>query len=354
MNKPNNVMRRGTILHIGAFSSCRFIWAMMIMSSHLTNVYLTLVMGSVDTYSYIFLLNGHYAATGFFVLSGFLIHMHYGEKIANSEISLKSCLSFTIKHVKKWYLLYLITMLPFLVWFGCNRHYAAKDLLLLIMNLCLAQTWLWGKDYSINGITWYLSCITFIYLLVPLVVKLYKKLINRNQRVIWPRWWLTLIVFFCMIYILQETPFAYKSPIFHFFQFCIGFFLYDAYRHVRPQSFTVSAIVILLQIFAYVAPPTAHIFLLDTVAAAAFVYVFSGKEHVLVLNHPILTRLGGYGVEIMLIHYPLVTILYGDLLPRFFRQNIYTALAEAFAIIIITLLLSIFYRKFCLKKIRQS
>lgn len=102
----------------------------------------------------------------FFVLSGFLLTLRYKEDYPQSRI--RDSLKFTYDHIKKLYLLYVITSiacLPFLIpkmhgdWLRILKR--------ILVNLLLIQTWFTKIDirYALNNPSWYLSAMVFIYAL---------------------------------------------------------------------------------------------------------------------------------------------------------------------------------------------
>lgn len=181
---------------IDSYTGIRFYWALTIIFCHLYWIY----EGIFYHGKYHFLKHGGFAVTGFFIVSGFLVCMHYGEKFVH--MSWKDGISFLCRHAKKWYLLYLVSMIPavFDTLFQCRGiteilKFCGK----LGMNLLLVQAWIPFHEYSINRVSWFLSCICAIYLVTPLLLYLNNRI--KNSRKI-----CTIIALVCIgvIYIMAD------------------------------------------------------------------------------------------------------------------------------------------------------
>ena len=98
---------------ITAFTGVRFFWAITIVICHIYLAYQQ-EWKEVGIYAN-FLPHGGWGVSSFFVLSGFLMCMHYGDKYKEHHTNVfKEGLVFLKSHVKKWYLLYIICMIPML------------------------------------------------------------------------------------------------------------------------------------------------------------------------------------------------------------------------------------------------
>ena len=108
----------------------------------------------------------------FFVLSGFLLTLRYKEDYPQSRI--RDSLKFTYDHIKKLYLLYVITSIACLPFLIPKRHGDwLRILKRILVNLILIQTWFTKIDirYALNNPSWYLSAMVFIYMLFPHIRK---------------------------------------------------------------------------------------------------------------------------------------------------------------------------------------
>lgn len=108
----------------------------------------------------------------FFVLSGYLVAYNY--RNAEFAYDLKSSFLYMLSKAKKFYFLQLLTFL--IVLFHMERHrfkYPSglsgfiRD---VFLNITLLKSGYDPAKFTFNGVTWFLSCILFIYLCVPFVI----------------------------------------------------------------------------------------------------------------------------------------------------------------------------------------
>lgn len=109
----------------------------------------------------------------FFMISGFLILLRYGDRITG----LRSYGSFLVRRLARFYPVYLVTFL-FFAGIGLALHAGLVtstqpgryDLALLWQNLFLLQAWGTTDQLSFNYVAWSLSAEWFCYLLLPVFV----------------------------------------------------------------------------------------------------------------------------------------------------------------------------------------
>lgn len=113
------------------------------------------------------------AVSGFIILSGFLNGYIYLNKY---KVNLKEIYSFTIKRIKKFYLLHVVMLFVSISYSGVFNYSKASEfvpfLKKLLANLTLTQSWINNKDiyFSFNGVTWFLSTYLFLTLItIPLL-----------------------------------------------------------------------------------------------------------------------------------------------------------------------------------------
>lgn len=112
----------------------------------------------------------------FFVLSGYLVAYNY--RNAEFAYDLKSSFLYMLSKAKKFYFLHFLTFL--IVLFHMERHgfkYPSglsgfiRD---VFLNITLLKSWYDPAKFTFNGVTWFLSCILFIYLCVPFVIHFFR------------------------------------------------------------------------------------------------------------------------------------------------------------------------------------
>ena len=120
--------------------------------------------------------NGDICVTFFFVLSGLVFSLGYGERF--KRLSLRDWAGFVWKRLKKLYPLYIVTILVMLAWDAVNYpnlalylRGQARDLLLAVTLTQTYFPWI-GTSMIYNGAAWFLSAMFAIYLVTPLLLRL--------------------------------------------------------------------------------------------------------------------------------------------------------------------------------------
>ena len=168
----------------------------------------------------------------FLVLSGFLMMYSYYDR--DLSCSLKDCITFSVKKIKRLYPLHIIMMaLPML--FSLRSiilNFSYKGLLdfiiQIILNITLLQAWVPVTKFyfSLNMVAWYLSVCLFIYAVFPFILRKFKKM--KMNKIIF----VGIIVFVCQIIVCillkffnpfsTSYYFTYIFPIFRLGDFVIG------------------------------------------------------------------------------------------------------------------------------------
>lgn len=172
----------------------------------------------------------------FFVLSGYLVAYNYGDR--EFDDSLKGCLSYAYKKVKKFYLLHFITFMLFLYnpLMQCIRGglTSSKQCTLFvnsILNITLLKSWYFPSAFSLNGVTWFLSTILFAYLLVPKTVMLLRKRDQSFYMILFSFLLITKMILDTYGYRFTHTFHAfslYTNPAYRFQDFLLGYVFYMA------------------------------------------------------------------------------------------------------------------------------
>lgn len=110
----------------------------------------------------------------FFMISGFLIMMRYGETLVRESGSYRA---FLIRRIARFYPLYLVTLLFFVIVacavnFGIvgTDHPGRYDWWSLPSNILLVQAWGFNDQLTFNYVSWCMSAEWFCYLALPVIV----------------------------------------------------------------------------------------------------------------------------------------------------------------------------------------
>ncbi len=190
---------------IGTLQSLRFIFMMMIFMSHFA--YRDICA---------FDAGGDCGVVFFFMLSGFVCSLGYGQQLHEGNFSYGT---FIWKRLKKFYPMHLLCLLVFLL----VSHAAFNEKVLL--NALLLQSWVPDADwyFSCNKVSWFLSSLMFCYVVFPWVYRVMSG-------------WFTLIVVFVYILVYWLTPYdrinvvLYVFPVVRFVDFYLGMLLCRLYE----------------------------------------------------------------------------------------------------------------------------
>ena len=196
---------------IGTLQSLRFIFVMMIFMSHFDY---RDIRG--------FDAGGDGGVAFFFMLSGFVCSLGYGQRICEGVFRYGD---FIWKRLKKLYPLHLFCLLFFLL-----VSQTTLDLKVLA-NALLLQSWVPDPDwyFSCNKVSWFLSSLLFCYVVFPWV---YRHLSE----------YLTLAVLTACAVVYRLTPYdrfnavLYVFPAVRFIDFYIGMLLYQFYERKKTLS----------------------------------------------------------------------------------------------------------------------
>lgn len=170
-----------------------------------------------------FISMGAIAMTGFFMLSGYILHQTY----INSNLT-------QIQEIKNFYLKRFITVLPlyYFVAIIYSLYGTAEDIVTMKENvllfpvelLCLQTTFSSLFAFTHNGGTWFISCIMMCYILFPFILNISQQLSNRSK--------IILAFFICVILLYAPivqyafgVSMIYENPFYRSIEFTVGVLL---------------------------------------------------------------------------------------------------------------------------------
>lgn len=212
---------------IGTLQSLRFIFVMMIFMSHFA--YRDICA---------FDAGGDCGVAFFFILSGFVCSLGYGQRIREGVFHYGD---FLWKRLKKLYPLHLLCLLFFLL-----VSQTTLDLKVLT-NALLLQSWVPAPEwyFSCNKVSWFLSSLLFCYVVFPFVYRHLSRYLT-----------LAVLLAYAAICLLipynQVNAILYVFPLVRFVDFYLGILLCQFYER-KPGMDVRNWIEVLLIVFLFLA-----------------------------------------------------------------------------------------------------
>ncbi len=243
---------------IQPLTSLRFFFAFMVFLSHMD--YSSVEKDSLGKpFNLFYFGEGYIGVSFFFILSGFILAYNYKQKLLHHIVTIKE---FWISRFARIYPLHLLTLLlaiPLTIqfMFTTSRLYG---ILKIVFNILLLQSFIPNADFyfSLNALSWSLSCEFFFYLMFPfLIIFLFTKKAGLLAALV------SIILIPVGIYFCNDTwlhPVFYINPLSRLVDFVIGILLFELFEknflrniYIHPTSATlmeVSSIFVFI-IFIY-------------------------------------------------------------------------------------------------------
>lgn len=360
---------------IDTLTSLRFFMIMLIVLSHFE--FLQRFKESALIYN-LFFKNAYFAVDFFFILSGFgMMYSYIARGECAEHFSVNGCLSYAVRHVRKIYKLYAITMLlciPLYCFYEVKARGIPLDDLLWVeikkmaISIPLLQSSLGMKAYShaFNGVAWFLSSIFCIYLVSPILLQWFRKIKSLKLASFFLTvCFLSIIVVRIFFSYIQENLFfddlVYGSPYCRVFYVALGmltakFFVLskDLFAPFLGNKieFVMLALMLAFILFKntfagfYLFSLTQAYISILLVIGACFVFAFQNGFVSKLLQMKRVKRLGQMAMYIFLIHYPIRGYL--DAIARFigFKDVEWVG----FLNVVITLILTFIFSSLVLNK----
>ena len=357
---------------IKSLQSLRFYIILLIFVTHLFFIQNIPVLSNI--YSKYF-SNGAIGVTFFFILSGFVIRLGYGEKF--KKITLKNYFNFIKKRIIKIYPIYIISIIIMFVFLQYLSSFEISHLISnikkLVLCIPLIQTLIPIQDInqSFNGAAWFLSSLFIIYLCTPFLLHLnYKNKDSLKSNII--KMFIIYVIYIILLFIIlkfvgdkYKISLMYCSPFLRIFQYYLGILLANIYllfkdKHKSNNSL-LEIVSIILFLILFIFTPTIskkigsilNIDYLSTMISYSIyifislftIYIFSFDKGIIskFLSNSINLYLGNISFYIYIIHLPLIEITYHFLVKyKLFITPIYYFLPIVY--LISTIGLSILYK----------
>lgn len=219
---------------------------------------------------------GVFGMSLFFVMSGFIIHYNYFDKIA--QFSWTNLYNFLVARFARLYPLFIFLVFTDIAIMQLNESFASGKLLSLPYFLTLSQTWFYHLidgiptfiPFSVANITWSISSEFLLYGFFPIMAYLLLKMQTKKRATM--VFGLSIILQFLAIWLLIQnkqnieqwalgffgeksveanTPAVYSfytwlsfnSPYIRFFEFAIGYGISNLLRAQGYTSMTYSKLI---------------------------------------------------------------------------------------------------------------
>lgn len=194
---------------INSLQSMRFLMALMIFHHHF------FIHPQIAQF-------GIFPVAFFFILSGFVMSLGYGEKVCDTNFNYWNYIKKRLIRIMPLNTLCLLLWLvvPIIVDFY-NHTFSTETYLLVVLDFFLIQSWFPDSSIycSCNAAAWFLSSILFCYIVFPPLIKILK---NRNGKLFVV---LLLIIYFVTVNFLPDNhlkDLIYNNPLFRCVDFVIG------------------------------------------------------------------------------------------------------------------------------------
>lgn len=266
-----------------------------------------------------------------------------------SKIRISDGIYFALNHIKKYYLLYILCNIPFVlakilkVIFWFDKEYFIQLIKSLVINGLLLQSVFPSFLTSINVSTWFLSCIMILYLFTPILLSINQVILNKKSPII------LIILLVPIIWSMSCLSFdTYHTPIYRVFQYFLGILIYDLSKSTYEMKHKSMWCILALigEVISYLIMGSyVPVSFMGTIATSVFIYIFSKAEDTRIyeaMSSNLLESAGKISVEIYLLHYPIVAL--GSIVFKIiFPINTLLTIIEIIFLFIVSLLAAYIY-----------
>ena len=174
---------------------------------------------------YSFFYDGHFAVTFFFILSGFLTYRSLIK--TDIKFNMMNSIKFMFKKLSKFYPLHILMLIIFLI-ISYMPGLFLKQIIYHLPNAFFISSYIPIRKiyFSGNGVSWYISTVTFSYLLSLLFIKIIKNLRYFGLKILIIGVYIFQLVIICFgIESEHHIWLFYVNPFFRSLDFFIGMIL---------------------------------------------------------------------------------------------------------------------------------
>lgn len=335
-------------MRIATFQSLRFVFIMLIVFSH--------IIGKSFDYG------GECGVSFFFMLSGFVLSLGYGDSVRVGQFSTRR---FFLRQLSKFYPLHLLMLVVFVVLDA--RLGIIYNWQHLLPSVLLLQSWIPYESYYFvaNGSSWFLCDVLFFYLLFSLAFRWLCGL-TLNRLLLLSG--VVLAVYLPLAFLIpieMVNSILYAAPWTRWIDFCIGILLCrlyqssvgDYYRvYLSQQGVSVATFYEMISVLWLVASFFMYEQLTPRLRCAALFWLFippiilyyslsdqKGGCVTRLLHHPILQWLGGISLEIYLVHMLVLRVVNSLMLSAGVENVVMTTTVSLMLIVLFAWLMKSFF-----------
>ena len=267
----------------------------------------------------------------FFVLSGFVINLGYGNKFA--VVEKKKYFIFMKKRLQKIYPLYFITMVIMFV--EAIRNVSTfedtiRNCVLFLLSIFMLQTLVPIQSIAqvFNGAAWFMSCLFVLYLCTPYLLKWNEKIRNNIKSTLLCGVGVIGIYEILILFVVPLVDEKYRiglvycSPYMRSFYCVFGILLGNIYIILKDKinncsvdkriiATCLEVISVISFIFTYIIVPNLEMkwsYLVFMLVSGMIIIIFAFEQGKVsdFLKKGFNTNLGNISFEFYLIHYPLI------------------------------------------------
>lgn len=263
----------------------------------------------------------------FFILSGFVMMIAYGNK---SVVTAKDYLK------NRFVRIYPVYFLALFVMFVLQIRTGNLDLSGLFLNILMIQSWIPGKELSVNSPGWSLSVEFLFYAIFPLMFnKFFKTESLKKVSFYIVLFWIISQVFFQLLFVfyggseldIMKDVLKY-NPLMHLNEFLIGnlaglFFI----QHLQKKKGNYDPVILILAGLVILALKFSlglnfHNGLLAVLFFPLIIYLSLNNGYITkMFQHKLLVFLGEISYGIYILQHPVYSIISAYSLNKYFRIN---------------------------------
>ena len=290
-----------------------------------TFAFLTIFLLHIEKISGIMTNNiAKYGVYLFIILSGFLMMYNYEDKI--EEVNYKSIKDFVQKKIKKFYPLFLVTIIIkapvsimkyYYEFGGVGFNFFFNTFLRLLSSLFLVQAFIPDKNFyfAFNGVSWFLDVLFFCYIFTPFIIKKISNNSNKKNIIILFIIIILQIVFQILIdKYINNDYWYYIFPPYRLFDYIVGMLLCKIMfsREEKKASrllYTMMEISIILISVTFYYYDLYNCDALVYILSIYTIYVFISNKGLISLkmnSFNSIRKICNINIELFLIHQPVI------------------------------------------------